>query len=113
MLKVYEWLVYIIMRPHKSFQHLIKWFGIFIIAKTNYRKRKERLNRGKREKVYLPPRRSRPTPAQPAQNGHGGLLPPRAAKQLRGRAPTPWTPPRRPVPSRPPRAILSCPGEPP
>src|SRR3954467_14649774 len=66
MLKVYEWLVYIIMRPCKSFQHLIKWFGIFIRAKTNYRKRKERLNRGKRKN--LPPARgeahpsSRPSP---------------------------------------------------
>src|SRR3954463_8036282 len=51
MLKVYEWIVYIIIRPYKSFEHLINWFGIFIRAKTNYRKRKERLNRGKKKKT--------------------------------------------------------------
>src|ERR1041385_3018158 len=74
MLKVYEWLVYIIMRPHKSFQHLIKWFGIFIRAKTNYRKRKERLNRNKKES--LPVAQAEPAqPAHPAHQGQGRLLP--------------------------------------
>src|ERR1041385_9529151 len=78
MLQVYEWLVYIIMRPHKSFQHLIKWFGIFIRAKTNSRKRKERLNRKELENPYLSPRAEPAQPAHPAHQGHGGLLPPPA-----------------------------------
>src|SRR3954463_1374726 len=72
MLKVYEWLVHIIMRPCKSFQHLIKWFGIFIRAKTNYRKRKERLNREKKEK--LTSRQGRGPPLQPAQPTRGTPL---------------------------------------
>src|ERR1041385_606428 len=104
MLKVYEWLVYIIMRPHKSFQHLIKWFGIFIRAKTNYRKRKERLNRNKR-KTYLAPRAKPAHPAQPAHRDRGVFFPtprPQAARwnatELAGDAtssprsfqPSPW-----------------------
>src|ERR1041385_4142573 len=114
MLKVYEWLVYIIMRPHKSFQHFIKWFDIcFIRTTTNIiKKRKERLNRGKRKNFPLAwgeaPLSSRPSPP-----GLPCRLPPRAAKQLGGAAPTPWSPPRRPGRSRPPRATFSCPGEPP
>src|ERR1041385_3510006 len=77
MLKVYEWLVYIIMRPHKSFQHLIKWFGIFIRAKTNYRKRKERLNRNKRKN--LPGAQGEAGPPSPAgPQGQRRLLPPPA-----------------------------------
>src|SRR3954469_3343336 len=65
MLKVYEWLFYFFFRPHKSFQHLIKWFGIFIRAKTNYRKRKERLNREKKKRLTA--RLGRGPPLQPAQ----------------------------------------------
>src|SRR3954471_12566744 len=77
MLKVYEWLVYIIMRPCKSFQHLIKWFGIFIRAKTNYRKRKERLNRNLNQKS-LPGAQAKSAHRSPAgPEGHGGLLPQR------------------------------------
>src|ERR1041385_6542049 len=55
MLKVYEWLVYNFMRPHKKFQHFIKWFDIcFIRTTTNInKKRKERLNRGKRKNLPL------------------------------------------------------------
>src|ERR1041385_7658816 len=78
MLKVYEWLVYIIMRPHKKFQYLIKWFGIFIRAKTNYRKRKERLNRKELENPYLSPRRSRPSqPTRPTRGRGVFFLAPR------------------------------------
>src|SRR3954469_11098752 len=50
---------------------------------------------------------SRPSPRSPPCR-----LPPRAAKQLGGVAPTPWTPPRRPGASRPPRALFSCLGAP-
>src|ERR1041385_9345570 len=106
MLKVYEWLVYIIMRPHKSFQHLIKWFGIFIRAKTKFRKRKERLNRGKRKNLPLAWGEAHLS-SRPSPPGLPCRLPPRAAKQLGGAAPTPWTPPPRLGRSRPPRAILS------
>src|ERR1041385_5316939 len=55
MLKVYEWLVYNFMRPHKKFQHFIKWFDIcFIRTTTNInKKRKDRLNRGKRKNLPL------------------------------------------------------------
>src|SRR3954471_13288527 len=41
---------------------------------------------------------SRPSPRSPPCR-----LPPRAAKQLGGAAPTPWAPPRRPGASRPPQ----------
>src|ERR1041385_3030805 len=71
MLKVYEWLVYIIMRPHKSFQHLIKWFGIFYQSQNKFRKRKERLNRKELEKPYLSPRRSRPSQPTRPTRGRG------------------------------------------
>src|ERR1041385_2434959 len=70
MLKVYEWLVYIIMRPHKSFQHLIKWFGIFTKVRTNIQKnRKERLNR-KGKRTYLSPGARPTSPAGPAREAH-------------------------------------------
>src|ERR1041385_1519255 len=65
--------------------------------------RKERLNR-KRKKPYLAPRRSRPTPAQPAHRGRGVFFPaprPQAARwnatEPAGRPPRPqpaWSPPR-------------------
>src|SRR3954463_15160334 len=99
MLKVYEWIVYIIIRPYKSFQHLIKWFGIFIRAKTNYRKRKERLNRGKREKGYLLPR-AKAHLAQP--NSSLGFFLPGVPSSSVASSP-PRTPPRppRPLPSPP------------
>src|SRR3954469_362167 len=99
MLKVYEWLVYIIMRPYKSFQHLINWFGIFIRAKTNYRKRKERLNKGEKEK-NLPVARAKPAhPAQQAQRGTGVFFPvPRPEAARWNACSTPPTPPTSPRP---------------
>src|ERR1041385_178331 len=91
------------MRPCKSLQHLIKWFGIFIRAKTKFRKRKERLNRGKRKNLPLAWGEAHLS-SRPSPPGLPCRLPPRAAKQLGGAAPTPWTPPRRPGRSRPPQA---------
>src|SRR3954467_9716614 len=87
MLKVYEWLVYIIKRPCKSFQHLINWFGIFIRAKTNYRKRKERLNRGKRKKTEAAHLPGPPGPTYRFGSPARSLfwrLPPHAPKLLGG-----------------------------
>jgi hypothetical protein len=66
------------MRPHKKFQHFIKWFDIcFIRTKTNInKKRKERLNRNRKT---LPVAQAEPAqPAHPAHQGQGGLLPPPA-----------------------------------
>ena len=105
MLKVYEWLVYIIMRPHKSFQHLIKWFGIFIRAKTNYRKRKERLNREKKKKAYLSPGARPTSPAGPAHPNSPVVFHPAlpsssvARRRRRGRHLDAQDVPGRPVPS--------------
>src|ERR1041385_247072 len=67
MLKVYEWLVYIFMRPHKKFQHFTKWFDIcFIRTKTNINKKKKgKINQRKKEK--LTSRLGRGPPLQPAQ----------------------------------------------
>src|ERR1041385_8687928 len=77
MLKVYEWLVYIFMRPHKKFQHFIKWFDIcFIRTKTNIKKKKKGKIKQKVEK-NLPVAQAEPAqPAHPAHQGQGGLLPP-------------------------------------
>src|ERR1041385_985238 len=79
MLKVYEWLVYIFMRPHKKFQHFIKWFDIcFIRTKTNIKKKKKGKIKQKIEK-NLPVAQAEPAqPAHPAHQGQGGLLPPPA-----------------------------------
>src|ERR1041385_4790676 len=58
------------------------WY-FFTKVKTNIQKnRKERLNR-KRKRTYLSPRRSQPTPAQPAHRGRGVFFPtprPQAAR---------------------------------
>src|ERR1041385_257688 len=61
--------------PHKKFQHFIKWFGIFIRAKTNMQKKKGKIKQKIKEKT-LPgaPGESSP-PAQPAHQGQRGLLP--------------------------------------
>src|SRR3954469_3886592 len=58
-------------------------------------KEKEKVLPLARGKAHLS---SRPSPRSPPCR-----LPPRAAKQLGGAAPTPWTPPRRPGASRPPQ----------
>src|SRR3954468_2488054 len=75
MFKVYKWLGYYLLRPYKRFEHLLKYLAIYF-AKLNklQKNRKERLNRIKK-KTYLSPRRSRPTPAQPAQRGTGVFFP--------------------------------------
>src|SRR4051812_34821875 len=88
MLKVYEWLVYIIMSPHKSFQHLIKWFGIFIRAKTNYRKQKGKIKQKNSEKLTC--RSSEAGPPQPSRprGARGSSSPSRASKLLGGMPPS-------------------------
>ena len=78
MLKVYEWLVYIFKRPHKSFQHLIKWFGIFLSEPKQIQKKKGKIKQ-KRIRKTLPVAQAKPAqPAHPAHQGQGGLLPPPA-----------------------------------
>src|SRR3954463_14388142 len=78
MLKVHEWLVYIIMKPCKSFQHLIN-----CLAKQNKcQKKTEKEIRKEFRNTYLAPRRKRPS--QPTRPRHravfflvpGRLLPP-------------------------------------
>src|ERR1041385_1284803 len=112
MLKVYEWLVYIIMRPHKSFQHFIKWFDIcFIRTKTNInKKRKERLNRNRKN---LTCRLGGAVPASPpGPPGAGGSSSTSRAPKLLG-----GMPPRQPgcrhatsLPGAPP-CLLLAPGD--
>src|ERR1041385_1051809 len=78
MLKVYEWLVYIFMRPHKSFQHLIKWFGVFLSEPKQIQKKKGKIKQ-KRIRKTLPVAQAEPAQqAHPAHQGQGGLLPPPA-----------------------------------
>src|SRR4051812_35753766 len=72
MLKLCEWLVYIIMRPHKNFQHLIFFLAILIGQTEQIAEKK---NRKEIRNPYLAPRRSQPTPAQPAHRGRGVFFP--------------------------------------
>src|SRR4051812_24612457 len=80
MLKLYKWLVYIIMKPYKNFQHLIKCLAnYFSIAKPIAEKKNRKKAGGlplARGKAHLS---TRPSPRSPSC-----LLPPRAQKQLGG-----------------------------
>src|ERR1041385_5880749 len=108
MLKVYEWLVYIIMRPHKKFQHFIKWFDIFIRTKTNIKKkRKERLNRNQKNLTCRPGGAGPASP--PGPPGAGASSPsPRAPKLLGGMPPSqPGATRRRQGASSPPCGLFS------
>src|ERR1041385_4870276 len=67
MLKVYEWLVYNFMRPHKKFQHFIKWFDICFIRTTTNINKKKKGKIKQREKEKLTSRLGRGPPLQPAQ----------------------------------------------
>src|SRR3954468_17892785 len=70
MLKLYKWLVYIIMRPCKSFQHLIKCLAnYFSTAKQIAEKKTE--NRKRKEGLPQMGPTHRGSPAQ----GQGRLLP--------------------------------------
>src|SRR4051812_39407365 len=61
MLKLYKWLVYIIMKPYKNFQHLIKCLAIyFSTAKQMAERKTERKEKG----AYL---QRGPTSSPPAQ----------------------------------------------
>src|ERR1041385_1798911 len=61
--------------PHKKFQHFIKWFDIFIRAKTNIQKKKGKIKQKIKEKAYLAPRREQPTqPSRPTE-GSGVFFP--------------------------------------
>src|SRR4051812_24475233 len=113
MLKLHKWLIYIIMRPHKSFQHLIKWFGILSEPKQFTENRKESLNRIKEEN--LPGAQAEPAHPSPAgPQGQGGLLPPPAPpscsvechRATRGRHVDAAELPGRPVPLLAPGASL-------
>src|ERR1041385_4261783 len=55
--------------PHKKFQHFIKWFDIFIRAKTNMQKKKGKIKQKIKGKAYLVPR------AKPAHRGSGVFFP--------------------------------------
>src|SRR4051812_15582701 len=103
MLKLYKWLVYIIMRPYKKFQHLIKCLAIYF---STARQMSEKKNRKRRRKAYLAPRREQPIQPTRPRGAAGSSSPPRASKLLGGMPPSqPWTPRRRREPSRPPRAF--------
>src|ERR1041385_2280211 len=116
MLKVYEWLVYNFMRPHKKFQHFIKWFDIcFIRTKTNInKKRKERLNRNQKNLTCRPGGVGPGSPPGPPGAG-GSSSTSRAPKLLGGMPPSqPGATRRRRRASRPPRALsshLDAPGD--
>src|ERR1041385_541441 len=94
--------------PHKKFQHFIKWFDIFIRAKTNIQKKKGKIKQ-KRKRKSLPVALGE-GPVGPA---HQAVLSSssRAPKQLGGEAPTPWTPPQRPRGSRPPQLTKARQGD--
>src|SRR4051812_40284773 len=53
MLKVYEWLVYIIMRPHKNFQHLIKCLANYFSTAKQIAEKKTEEKREKKELTWL------------------------------------------------------------
>src|ERR1041385_3565146 len=116
MLKVYEWLVYIFMRPHKSFQHLIKWFGVFLSEPKQIQKKKGKIKQ-KRNQKNLTCRPGGVGPGSPpGPPGAGGSSSTsRAPKLLGGMPPSqPGTTRRRRRASRPPRALsshLDAPGD--
>src|ERR1041385_4917988 len=60
---------------HKKFQHFIKWFDIFMRAKTNMQKKKGKIKQKRNRKTYQTPRAKPAQPAHPAHQGHRGLLP--------------------------------------
>src|ERR1041384_4814402 len=60
---------------HKKFQHFIKWFDIFIRAKTNMQKKKGKIKQKIKGKAYLAPRAKPAHPAQPAHRGTGVFFP--------------------------------------
>ena len=60
---------------HKKFQHFIKWFDIFIRAKTNMQKKKGKIKQKIKGKAYLAPRAKPAHPAQPAHGGSGVFFP--------------------------------------
>src|ERR1041385_2670471 len=75
MFKLYKWLAYYIVMSHKKFQHFIKWFGIFIRAKTNMQKNKGKIKQKLKRKTYLSPRRSRPSQPTRPTRGTGVFFP--------------------------------------
>src|SRR3954467_9440664 len=100
MFKVYKWFVYYLLRPHKKFEHLLKYLAIYF-AKLNklQKNRKERLNREIR-KTYLAPMREKPTqPSRPTRAGASSSSP-RASRLLVGRPPS--------QPGEPPRHLPAC-----
>src|ERR1041385_5871457 len=60
---------------HKKFQHFIKWFDIFIRARTNIKKKKGKIKQKIKGKTYLAPRAKPKQPAQPAHRGSGVFFP--------------------------------------
>src|ERR1041385_8498446 len=75
MFKLYKWLAYYIVMSHKKFQHFIKWFGIFIRAKTNMQKNKGKIKQKLKRKTYLSPRRERPSQPTRPTRGTGVFFP--------------------------------------
>src|SRR3954467_15897786 len=77
MFKVYKWFVYYLLRPHKKFEHLLKYLAIYF-AKLNklQKNRKERLKRNKKNLTWRSGDVSPPSPAGP--QGQRRLLPPPA-----------------------------------
>src|ERR1041385_3121180 len=98
--------------PHKKFQHFIKWFDIFIRAKTNMQKMKGKIKQKIKGKAYLVPRAKPANPAQPAHRGSGVFFPLPRTQAARWNATEPaGATRRRRAPSRPPRALFSRPGD--
>src|SRR3954468_11129774 len=73
--------------------------GIFTKVKTKLQKRKERLNRKEIRNPYLAPRRSQPTPAQPAHRGRGVFFPAPRTQAARWNATEPAGRPPRHLPA--------------
>src|ERR1041385_3809837 len=97
---------------HKKFQHFIKWFDIFIRAKTNMQKMKGKIKQKIKGKAYLVPRAKPANPAQPAHRGSGVFFPLPRTQAARWNATEPaGATRRRRAPSRPPRALFSRPGD--
>src|ERR1041385_1952132 len=60
--------------PHKKFQHFIKWFDIFIRAKTNIQKKKGKIKQKNRKILTCRPGEDGP-PSPAGPQGQQGLLP--------------------------------------
>src|SRR4051812_8930385 len=102
MFKLYKWLAYYIVKPHKKFQHLIKCLAIYLAQQKKITEKKTEKKRERRNSYLSPGRRPNSFwPAQPTRSPLSSTS--SAPKASRWRPSTPWTPPRRLRASRPPQ----------